>query len=170
MQSILDLLWKNKEWVFSGLGIAIIVSLISIVKFIFFPKYKLKINHTYSVSFEQIGTQFGPNIPMLTVHIINVGSHALHIQEPTIFTLKKINGENEFQVINYNRSTQSQIPLAPTARFTMDFPIRALYNQVLSKLDLNDNIMIITRDFRRKKYCSKKIKVNEIVDRMNSVK
>lgn len=170
MQNIFDTIWNNKDWVFSGLGIAIIVTIISILKYIFFPKYKLEISYTYSVSFTQIGTQFGPNIPMLTVHIVNLGSQALHIQEPTIYTLRKINGENEFQVININRSTQSQISLSPTARFTMDFQIRAIYNQILSKLNVNDSIRIITRDFRRKKYRSKKIKVSEIIDRMNSVR
>jgi len=160
MNEFINIIWNNKEWIFSGLGIAVIASIIAIIRWFINRKYKINITYSFRYAFVQVGNNLGPNIPLLSAFILNKGSKQNYINEPLIYTSKKINGNNEFQVINMNKSTESQIPLNPGQQYTRDFEISSLSKNILIHLNKNDEIKIFTRDFRKKKFYSKGIKVS----------
>ena len=72
LDSIYNFLANNKEWLFSGFGVSIILYIIA--RIFNAKKRKLKFTFSFIVSFEQFGNQFGPQIPMLFLNIINVGN------------------------------------------------------------------------------------------------
>jgi hypothetical protein len=153
-------LWKNKEWIFSGIGVAVLVW--------FFAwltnrkKSKLKLKLSPSVSIVDFGNHLGTNIPLLSATITNAGTHITFLEQPLFFISKKVDGANVIQVIQRDSRVHFSVELSPGQQFSMEYSSLGLEGQILWKLKDRDTICLEVSDTLGKKFYSKKLKVKRI--------
>jgi hypothetical protein len=154
--------------VITGTVIATIAVLTFLVNFLLKPLFQwlsklfAKINVTLGMSHQIEQSMMGTAVlpPLLTVTITNKDRVTRYIQNPSVKTSRKINGDNKF-VVPKAKGTYPK-KLEPGEQDTVDFDTLSLNNQILSHLKPADEINIIVTDTTGKKYKSNKFTVKHI--------
>ncbi|MDP2208639.1 MAG: hypothetical protein Q8K98_07675 [Bacteroidota bacterium] len=160
MKDILDNLWNNKEWLFSGLGIVIIGAIFSLIRN--YKNSKLKVKLSLTVEIVQIAERFGPSTPMLTVRITNAGKCDINVRHLFIVTSKKIRDTKFFQV--HKKDPTFQLPFELLPRHERSIPLRSqdLSEHILANLKERNTIRVAVEDTLGKKYYSNRFTVRQI--------
>jgi len=158
--TIKNFLWNNKEWLFSGIGVVLIVFIIK--KVVQFITRKLEVRFSFIVSFEQIGTQFGPKIPMIFLIITNTSGKDLFVEEPLLMTSEKINGNDKFQVLRINSTDKFPRKLENSEKIEIKYNSLSLESSILSNMNENSFVKFIIKDTLGNKYYSPKLKSKRI--------
>ena len=164
----INLFNNDNPAVITGTVIATIAVLTFSVNFLLKPllqwlsKLFAKINVTLGMSHQIEKSIMGTAVlpPLLTVTITNKDRVTRYIQNPSVKTSRKINGDNKFVV----PKAQGAYPkkLEPGQQDTDDFDSLLLNNQILRHLKPSDKINIVVTDTTGKKYKSNKFTVKHI--------
>ena len=176
MNDLLNLIIVNKEWLLSGIGIAVIGVIWSVIKNIIRTnkkqKGKLKITFTFKQAWEQSIFGQSPVFPMYSFEIVNVGNMDIQIKEVQLyFCGKKINtpygdadGLTQIDKLNPQKY---QVLLMPKQVLKGDFEISTFLPVIKNNLSPNTNIKLRVIDTLGNKYFSKKSKYKSFLANVN---
>ena len=152
---------------------ATLAAITFLLNFILRPIWKLiknyfaKISAILGISHQMVQTAFGTGFqaPLLTVTITNKDRIPKYIQNPSIKTSRRINGENLFIVPK--QSGTYPLKLEQGQQITLEFDTVNLNNQILKHLSQRDKICLIVTDTTGKKYYTNKFTMKHIVGHIN---
>ena len=152
---------------------ATIAALTFLLNFILKPIYKsirnyfAKISTVLGISHQMVQSAFGTGFqaPLLTVTITNKDRIPRYIQNPNIWTSRKIKGGNTFVVPK--KRDAFPLKLEQGQQIKIEFDTVSMNNQILRHLSHNDKICSIVTDTTGKKYYSNKFTVKHIVEQID---
>jgi hypothetical protein len=152
-----------------GVTLATLGSLATIVyKIINYSKSKLsKVRVIAGLNYQifDYGFKRTAGNPAFSVTITNLTNRSIYINKPTISTSTKINGENEFSLVEVNDKYPQKLEHGEQARISYD--TGDFYPKILSKLDEEDTIKFIVYTTEGKSYKSNKFVVKDILVHMD---
>ncbi len=162
VKSILDVLIKNIEWLFSGVGVVFLIWVVN--KLSLSNRARLKVRVAETVSFIQIvnNDYIGPNIPLLGITITNLGKNTVFVRQPLVWLSKKVEDTHTFQLLRVNDHLNYPVELSHGQEFRIEIKTEALYDQLLSNLKDKVFIKIQVEDTLGRKYYSRKLTVKRI--------
>lgn len=173
MDGIYNWLISNKEWFLSGMGIALVGIIWSIVKKLFHSsktkKGKLKISFTFKQAWEQNIFGHSPVFPLYSFEIINIGDIDVQIKDVQIyFCGRKIDTPygiaDGLTQIDSSNPRKYQVLLSPKQVLKGDFEISSFLPIINNQLPLNTDIRLKVIDTLDNKYFSKKSKYKSFLD------
>lgn len=124
----------------------------------YFAKISAVLGISHQIVQSPLGTGF--QAPLLTVTITNKDRISRYINNPTIKTSRKINGNDMF-IVPKLRGTYP-MKLEPGQQVIVEFDTGSLNNQILKSLSKNDKISSIVTDTAGNKYITNKFTVKHI--------
>ncbi|MGA3288444.1 MAG: hypothetical protein ABSD46_13600 [Bacteroidota bacterium] len=159
LNEILDFLWNNRQWVFSGIGVPFLAWIFA--KIITRRHTKFKINISLGFIVIQAGT-LEAQLPTLNITITNIGKQSVFIRKPILKLSRKIDGYNTFSSINFGENIAFPYELAPGQEYSKSFQGNDLRRSILSKLEDGDKIWFLIQDTFGKKHYTKKLLASDI--------
>lgn len=162
LEDILKWILDNRQWVFSGIGVPLVIWLGVII----FSRFRRRAKVTYrlGIAVVRAGQQLSADFPYFEVRVLNVGTQEIFIRAPQISLSRSINGDKTFRVLGVNEQTSFPLRLAPGQEFTRQLNLKDLQNQLLSKLVSTDKLRFEVVDTLGKCYRSGTVRVQRILD------
>lgn len=148
------------------LSFIITLILIPIVKSIKrkFAKVKVEAGISYQIISSVLGTTAAA--PLLTVTVTNLTGSSIYLNNPSIKTSKKINGDDTFVVPKSSGTFPRK--LENGEQFKQDYDTVSLNNQILSNLNDSDKIGFKITTTAGKTYNSNQFTKSHIIGHMNA--
>jgi hypothetical protein len=148
------------------LSFIITLVLIPLIKWIKrkFAKVKVEAGISYQIVSSVLGTAAAP--PLLTLTVTNLTGSTIYLNNPSIKSSRKINGNNNFVVPKSSGTFPRK--LENGEQFKQDYDTISLNNQILTNLYDSDKIGFKITTTAGKTYSSNKFTKSHIIGHMNS--
>lgn len=189
MDKVCSWIIRNKDWLFSGIGVVIISFILSLIwAFLWFlikkllpKKKKLQIKTAFKIAIEQnaVTNKFSPCYPVFSFEITNISTEMITIKSVGWnFCGKKITyhgtlGADGVQQLNRNDPNKySQKQLNPSGIMTGNFNIVwfAIDKDIVEQFKPRDKIRLEVIDTLGNKYYSEKYRYSKFTEQVNIAK